>query len=236
MRQTPENIPDARRHEPDPPRPAPIGDAPSGTLIFGGTFDPIHHGHLITATSVREKLNARQVLFIPAWISPHKLDRGSASGEDRLAMLRLATVSTPEFAIDDIELRRKGVSYTYDTVAELKARNPDEHFTLILGADQLPLLHTWHRVHDLLGTAGLAILPRPGAERNPWPAMAPHWSDLQLSRLRKAMCDTPTIAISATEIRLRVAAGLPIDFMTPQSVVDYIRKHGLYRDQTPLPE
>src|SRR3954468_7146101 len=111
-------------------------------LLYGGTFDPIHNGHLITCRRARELLNADSVLLFPARQSPHKSTRApGASGEQRLAMIHLAIAKEPGFAVDDRELKREGPSYTVDTFRELKAERPGDRFTLLLGTDQLPKLH-----------------------------------------------------------------------------------------------
>lgn len=202
----------------------------SGTLLFGGTFDPVHHGHLITAQAALEALGAERCLLIPAALSPHKLTRQSAPAADRLAMLRLAIAGQAAFAVEDFELAREGPSYTVDTVAALRARQPGERWTLLMGADQLPLLHTWHRASELLEQTEVALLARPGfpleaglaaAERAFSPAVA--------ERLRRAVVRAPQIDISATVIRQRVAQGASIRYLAPEAVVDYIASHGLYR-------
>lgn len=203
----------------------------SHTLLYGGTFDPIHLGHLITCQRARELLAADQVFFIPARVSPHKTHLESSSAEHRLAMLRLAIASNPLFAADDRELSRTGPSYTFDTLTSLKTDFPQKQFTLLIGADQLPKLHTWHRIHELLAMNPVAILSRTTAEAlgDVFDHITPHFSEAMLDRLKSAILKTPQIDISATEIRARVTAGLPIDYLVPPPVAAYIATHQLYR-------
>jgi nicotinate-nucleotide adenylyltransferase len=201
------------------------------TLLYGGTFDPIHHGHLITAQRARELLQADRVLFIPAHLSPHKLERESAAADHRLAMLHMAIADNPFFQTDARELQREGPSYTITTIESLQADNPNDQFTLLIGADQLPKFHTWHRVSELIRLVKIAILRRPlggTTEDNAEQHQALAKMSQELAG-RATILDTPLIEISATSIRQRANAGLPIDYLVPQPVADYIRDHGLYR-------
>jgi nicotinate-nucleotide adenylyltransferase len=198
------------------------------SIIFGGTFDPIHHGHLITAQAAREQLAADEVILVPAYLSPHKLGQTPASGDDRIAMARLAVDGIPGFQVCTREIERGGTSYTIDTVEALQQQDPDRRFTLLIGADQLPKLHTWHRVQELLAMVGVAVLGRLTStiiehllEENLGPATA--------ERLKRSHLETPLIQISATEIRARVAAGQPVHFLVPPAVENFIRQHHLYR-------
>jgi len=201
------------------------------TLLYGGTFDPIHHGHLITCQRARELLNADQILLIPA-ISPHKTDLPVTAAEHRLAMLQLAIENVPHFVIDPRELSRTGPSYTADTLDELQRDHPTTRFTLLLGADQLPKFHTWTRIHDIL-TYNIAILgrPSPSLPLSPSPSLAAirdHLGPAVADRLEKAILPTPLIEISATDIRRRVQQNLPIHYLVPAAVAAYIQTHHLY--------
>jgi nicotinate-nucleotide adenylyltransferase len=202
------------------------------TIVYGGTFDPIHHGHLITAQSARELLGADRVVFVPARISPHKLDRVSASGDHRLAMIERAIAGNPYFFADGRELVREGPSYTFDTLAALRREQPEERWTLLMGADQLPKLHTWHRIGEFFEGAErieVAVLRRQSPiSGDVWRALAGQLGASVAERLAAAQLATPFIEISATEIRRRVGAGLPIDYLVPLSIAEYIREHGLY--------
>ncbi|HEY4329199.1 MAG TPA: nicotinate (nicotinamide) nucleotide adenylyltransferase [Phycisphaerae bacterium] len=191
-------------------------------LLYGGTFDPVHNGHLITCQAALEFLRAELLIFIPARVSPHK--RGEpprASGEDRAEMLRLATRGMPHFQIDARELFRQGPSYTIDTVLQIQLERPADHFTLLLGEDQLPKFHTWHQADALRKLVDVAVMPRPGSGNTGMEAVGR--ADAGLIRL-----PTPWVDISATEIRQRVGRGFAIDDLVPASVAAYIVEHRLY--------
>ena len=200
------------------------------TILFGGTFDPIHHGHLITAQAALEMLRAQRLVFIPANVSPHKSGAAmGASGADRVAMLRLAIEGVTEFSVDDLEVRRPGPSYTIDTIRALQARQPGEPLTLLLGADQLRQFHHWHQVRELLTLVEIAILGRPGSDvEGPLATIRETLGPATEERCRKAILTTPLIDLSATEIRFRVNEGLPIRYRVPEAVEQYIRSHDLY--------
>lgn len=209
------------------------------TLIYGGTFDPIHHGHLITCQRAREMVGADRVLFIPAWESPHKRGIRSASGEHRLKMVHLAIARNPFFVADGREILRGeeggGPSYTVDTVESLRHEHPGERWTLLIGADQLAKFHTWHRVRELLEMLDVAVLGRVRSEggnavlEEGLAAVEKELGPEIAARLRTGVLRTPLVEVSATEIRDRVAAGLPISYLVPLGVADYIRNQGLYR-------
>ena len=200
------------------------------TLLFGGTFDPVHHGHLITAQAALEALGAKRCVFLPARISPHKMTGRSAAGPDRVAMLRRAIEGSAQFAVDDREFARSGPSYTIDTVTELQCQYPQEKYVLLMGSDQLAMLHTWHRVHELLDRVGVALLGRPGAELEAG-LQAAHRTLGQAvtERLRAGVVAAPLIDISATVIRQRVGRGAPIRYLVPEAVERYISEDQLYR-------
>ena len=180
--------------------------------IFGGSFDPIHHGHLILARAAREELGLDRIRFIPAHQSPHKTDTKPATPQDRLAMIQLAIAGEDGFEATDLELHRPPPSYTVETLRELHARQPDDTFTLLLGADNVAKFDTWREPDEIRRLAQLAVLDRARHEN-------PHdWTVVR--RL---------VDISSTDIRARVAAGRSIRYLTPDSVCDYIRSKGLYR-------
>jgi uncharacterized protein len=184
--------------------------------LFGGTFNPIHHGHLLAAQAAREQLGLDQVLFIPSGSPPLKGEAGLASGDDRLEMIRRAIAGVAAFAVSDLEVRREGKSYTLDTVRELQALNPGAEWSFLLGADCVPRLGRWKGIEELRRLVRFVVLTRAGDTA---PVVEP---DLPRAT-------TPAIALSSTLIRDRVANDLPINFMTPPGVTDYILGRGLYR-------
>ncbi|HVX83655.1 MAG TPA: nicotinate-nucleotide adenylyltransferase [Phycisphaerae bacterium] len=199
-------------------------------VLYGGTFDPIHHGHLIPAQRARELLGADRVVLLPANRSPHKLKQDpGASAAQRLEMLRLAIERAPHFGIDARELDRPGPSYTIDTIEQLRGQQGGARFTLLLGVDQLPMLHAWHRINDVLEAATIALLPRPGIPVPDFSAIAAHVGKAVAEGLERSVLDTPLINLSATDIRARARAGLPITFLVPAAVEAYICENALYR-------
>lgn len=192
--------------------------------VFGGTFDPIHMGHLVVAEDARAALGLDEVLFIPAGEPWFKSYRQITESRHRLAMVRLAVEDNPLFAVSDIEVRRGGPSYTVDTLAQLRCQRADAEFIVILGLDALREIDRWHqprRVFDLASVVGMA---RPGASLDPsvLNAAIPGAS----SRMR--LVDSALIDISGTEIRQRVAAGRSIRYRVPAAVERYICENRLY--------
>lgn len=185
--------------------------------LLGGSFDPIHHGHLIVARVATEALGLDELRFMPARQQPFKQGRHAAPAADRAAMLELAVMGTPGFAIERAELERPGPSYSVDTLEALRAREPGAAFTLLLGADAALELEAWHRAMELPGLARIAVFARPAT---PIPA----------SPLIAATVDVPAVEISATEIRHRVRTGRPIRYWVPDAVAEYVARHRLYLD------
>ena len=180
--------------------------------ILGGTFDPIHHGHLILARAACEELGLDRILFIPANMSPHKTDTKPATAQDRLAMVKLAIEGEPGFLASDLEILRPPPSYTVETLRELATRHPGDRFTLLIGADNVAKFDTWREPDEIRRLAGLAVLDRANhGTPHDWPVVR---------RL---------VDISSTDLRARVAAGRRIRYLTPDAVCDYIADHGLYR-------
>lgn len=187
--------------------------------IFGGTFDPIHHGHLIVAEYVREHARLDRVIFIPADISPHKQNANPAPSKDRMAMLREAIRPNPFFESADVEIARGGVSYTVETLRTLRQRNPTDELYLLIGADNLADFLSWREPGEIVRLAQIIVMNRPGFRR-----VSP---DSVLLR-SVIQCDVPAIDISATEIRRRLVKGLPISYLVPPAVAKYIARHHLY--------
>ena len=180
--------------------------------ILGGSFDPIHHGHLILARAAKEELGLDRIVFIPADMSPHKTETKAATATHRMEMVRLAIEGEEGFEASDIELKRPAPSYTVDTLRELRHSHPDDEFVLLIGADNVAKFDTWREPDEIRRLAQIAVLDRANHS-------APHgWPVVR--RL---------VDISSTDIRGRVAAGLSIRYLTPQRVCDYIASHSLYR-------
>ncbi len=193
------------------------------TLCFGGSFNPVHHGHLICARAVAERAGFDRVLLIPSAQPPHKSDVSQiADPTHRLEMCRLAVRGTAKFAVSDVEVTRQGPSYTLTTARQLKSQGWDE-VSWLIGADMAKILPQWHQPEALMREVNFVLMARPG-----WTF---DWQTLPEAyrHLKARVVSAPQIEMSATDLRARVAAGRSIDFMTPPAVVDYIRDHGLYR-------
>ena len=187
--------------------------------LFGGSFDPVHRTHVELARSALAELVLDRVLWIPAG-QPWQKARTLTPAVHREAMLRLATADEPRFVIDRRELDRAGPTYTVDTVRELRAEHPDATLFLIIGQDQYAGFHTWQGWPEILQQVVLAVANRPGAAPAVDPAVLRH---------RHQVVPLPMRDIAATDIRARVAAGLPITHLVPPEVARYIDLHGLYR-------
>ncbi len=187
--------------------------------VFGGSFDPVHNAHVALAGVALEQLRLDEVRWIPVG-QPSQKTRLLADGADREAMVRLAIAGEPRFVLDRTELRRRGTSYTLDTVREFRAAEPDAEWFLVLGQDQYASLNTWRDWRDLVGLVTLAIANRPGAE----PAV-----NAMVARTASQIVTLPMMDMSSTEVRRRVAAGEPIGDLVPAAVAGYIERRRLYR-------
>ena len=193
--------------------------------IMGGTFDPIHLGHLATAEAVWDELNLTEVLFIPAAHPPHKEGRVVTEAVHRLVMTYMATAANPHFRVLALELYREGPSYSVDTVKELKQRYGDDtEFYFITGADAINELATWHRAAELLKECHFIAATRGGTKLDR-AGLSAAFGEID-ERIRTLT--TPALEISSTAIRERVKAGHSIKYLVPDSVADYICKKGLY--------
>ena len=194
--------------------------------IMGGTFDPIHVGHLAVAEEAREALRLERVLFVPAGQPPHKLPGSVSRVGDRVAMVQLAIADNPAFELSMVEVEREGPSYTVDTVEALASANPDAQLHLILSAETFAELPSWHEPGRLFEVARMAVVPREG-----YPAPDPAW----LARAFPGRDDRveylggPRLGLSSTALRTRVAAGRSIRYLVPPAVEAYITEHDLYR-------
>lgn len=188
--------------------------------IFGGTFDPVHHGHLILARDALEHFELDGMLFVPTAVSPHRIDcPPAASPAQRVEMLKAAIRDEPRFALDTCEVDRPPPSYTIDTVLDVKSRNPDAQLHLLIGADQFSRLASWHRLEELKRQVVFVVFLR----ANP----AGESIETGHPMLRRRL------DISATGLRKRVASGLSIRYLVPGAVAEYVENHQLYREANP---
>ncbi|HEX6644818.1 MAG TPA: nicotinate-nucleotide adenylyltransferase [Gemmatimonadales bacterium] len=185
--------------------------------LFGGSFDPVHHGHLIVARVASEVLGLEEVRFVPAQQQPFKVGKHGAPAAHRAAMVELAIRDAPGLALERIELDRPGTSYTVDTLRALREREPGREFALLLGADAAADLPAWREADAIPTLAKIVVFGRAGAPRAP---LASAWREI----------DVPALEISATDIRRRVRGGLPIRYWVPDAVAGYVAAHGLYQD------
>ena len=195
--------------------------------LMGGSFDPIHNGHLGIARFIQNNLGLTGLLFIPAYVSPFKTWKEAAPAADRLAMVRLAVANEPGWEASDWEINKTGISYTYDTLLYFKEKYGAEYdLYFIIGADSALELDKWYRIADALCLCTFVVASRPG-------------STGKEASVRKALAEkhltniiwmqTPEISISSTEIREKIQKGLSIDGLVPQAIVEYIRQRDLYR-------
>jgi nicotinate-nucleotide adenylyltransferase len=189
--------------------------------VFGGTFDPVHNGHVVAAVSARHALGLDRVLVVPARQPWQKMDRELAPAEDRFAMLQAAVDGVDGLELSRLELDRPGPSYTADTLEELSKATPEPHLFLIVGADAAADLSTWDRPDDIRSLATIAVVSRaePAAPGPPGPP-GPGW---QVEHVR-----IPALEISSTDLRRRVAAGEPLEGLMPPGAVRCLRERGLY--------
>jgi nicotinate-nucleotide adenylyltransferase len=200
-------------------------------VCFGGTFNPVHVGHLIVARAVAEQLGAQRVALVPSAIPPHKACPGIRA-EDRLAMLKLAVQDDELFEVNPTELQRPGPSYTIDTLAVLRRlHGPQVELVWVVGLDMLVELPAWHRAAELVEQARIVTAMRPPAPGNLDDILSPLLAAFgpdRAARLRADILPTPLIEISATQIRQRVRQRRSIRYLVPDAVAQYIERQGLY--------
>lgn len=195
--------------------------------LFGGSFDPVHYGHLLLAECCREECGLDQVHFLPAAVPPHK-QWDLTAAQPRVEMLELAIAGHTAFSVSRYEIERGGVSYTVDTLRYYHAENPGSEFFLLLGADMLLDLPFWHEASEVCRLAIPVVAARPGFAAPDFSCISEIASPEQIARFQRHQVTMPQIGISSTEIRRRVAAGLSIRYWTPRAVEKYIEEHGLY--------
>lgn len=197
-----------------------------GIGILGGTFDPVHIGHLCMADAVYKYMKLEQVMFIPAYVAPHKVGMDIAPADDRYAMTKLAIEPYSYFTVSDLELRRSGVSYTVDTLRELHRQYPEKQLYFIIGADSVEQLHTWNSIEEMLQLATFIGAGRPGYEG----IMDNVVKNLgEEARQHIMLLNTPEYDVSSTDIRERIREGASLMNLVPKVVEDYIYAHGLYK-------
>jgi nicotinate-nucleotide adenylyltransferase len=193
--------------------------------VMGGTFNPIHYGHLVTAEEALSQFKLDKVMFMPAGVPPHKSDREILLPEERYLLTVIATASNPDFVVSRLEIERKGPSYTIDTLAQLQQIfGPDTTVFFITGADALEKILTWRGWEEMFELATFVGVSRPGFEL----------SDTHLAQIgdgRVHLLEIPALAISSTECRRRAAEDAPVWYLVPDGVVQYIAKRNLYRPE-----
>jgi nicotinate-nucleotide adenylyltransferase len=195
--------------------------------VLGGTFDPIHIGHLVSAEEARVELELERVVFTPAGLPPHKLDHVVSPMEHRLAMLELAIASNPHFATSRVDIDRFGPCYTVDTIELLRDEwGAGVEIYFIMGSDSLLDILTWHNPQRLIRLCRFAVVSRPGyrVDLDELDALLPGLAS------RVQMLNAPELAISSTDIQRRVREGLPIKYQVPKAVENYIYQHKLYQN------
>lgn len=201
--------------------------------VMGGTFDPIHHGHLVTAEEARAQFELDGVVFVPNRHPPHKDPADVTNPEDRYLMTFLATVSNPHFSVSRVEIDRPGPSYTIDTIRALAAQHPAAALYYITGADAILqiLRGEWEQAPQLLGLCQFIAATRPGFTLDLDVLRRNNCTGRSLDNVHKMTI--PAMAISSTDIRTRVRSGRPIKYLVPEAVESYIAKHSLYGWLTP---
>jgi nicotinate-nucleotide adenylyltransferase len=191
--------------------------------FLGGSFDPVHFGHLLAAQDAYEQYGLDRLILVPAAQAPLKPNDVQSSSEDRLAMLRAAVEWDHRFEVSDVELKRGGVSYTIDSARHFRALYPHDDLYWVIGGDQLPKLHLWKDIVELARLVEFIFLERPGFPVREHPTIV---------GLRLHRCDGHLLAISSTELRDRCRRHLSLDYFVPHKAIVYIKDHSLYREVT----
>ncbi|MGK5533049.1 nicotinate-nucleotide adenylyltransferase [Streptomyces sp. URMC 129] len=199
-----------------------IGPAKRRLGVMGGTFDPIHHGHLVAASEVAARFHLDEVVFVPTGQPWQKGHRSVSPAEDRYLMTVIATASNPQFSVSRIDIDRGGKTYTIDTLRDLRAEHEDADLFFITGADALAQILGWRDAAELFSLAHFIGVTRPGHVL----------ADPGLPQGGVSLVEVPALAISSTDCRARVAHGDPVWYLVPDGVVRYINKRALYRDLT----
>jgi nicotinate-nucleotide adenylyltransferase len=195
--------------------------------IFGGSFDPIHHGHLILAENCREQCGLDQIVFMPCSMSPHKLEGAHGTDRQRLEMLDLAIGGHRDFVRNDMEMKRDGISYTVDTLLALTEENPADEWFFLMGADSLESFPTWREPREILKMAKPIVVGRPGSQLD-LSVLESLSSPDYIESITELSVESPLIEISSSDIRRRIAASQSIRFLVPRSVEKYIETQKMY--------
>jgi nicotinate-nucleotide adenylyltransferase len=187
--------------------------------VMGGTFDPIHHGHLVAASEVAAELELDEVVFVPTGQPTFKQDQDVTTAEHRYLMTVIATASNPRFTVSRVDVDRAGLTYTVDTLRDLKEARPDAELFFITGADAIEQILSWKAPDELFEMAQFVAVNRPGHTL----------STDGLPADRVSQQEIPALAISSSDVRARARGGAPVWYLVPDGVVQYIAKHGLYR-------
>jgi nicotinate-nucleotide adenylyltransferase len=201
-----------------------VASQPRRLGVMGGTFDPIHHGHLVAASEVQSYFKLDEVIFVPTGQPWQKVEREVSPPEDRYLMTVIATASNPRFSVSRVDIDRPGPTYTIDTLRDLHGLYPDSELFFITGADALAQILTWRDVDEIFELAQFVGCTRPGTEDLNLPLD-------QLPHDRVTLLEVPALAISSTECRQRVEAGEPTWYLVPDGIVQYIAKRNLYHQK-----
>jgi nicotinate-nucleotide adenylyltransferase len=196
--------------------------------IFGGSFDPVHYGHLLLAECCREQCRLDQVWFLPAAAAPHKLDRRTASAQHRVEMLRLAIGGHPALEVSTLEVDRGGISYTVDTLSDVRTRLPASELFLLMGADTLGDLPNWRAPDRICELAVPVVVRRAGSPEPSYDVLAHLVAPQRLQSFRDCQVTMPLVELASSDLRHRVASGHSIRYRTPRAVEKYIESNRLY--------
>lgn len=197
--------------------------------VFGGSFDPVHFGHLLLAEACREQASLDRILFVPAAIPPHKRTQQRAPDQQRVEMLKLAIGGHEPFDVSTVEIDRGGVSYTVETLAAIQEQSPDAQLFFLMGGDSLQDLPTWREPKTICDLSIPLVVRRSGALEPDYGALSSIVDQCRLDEIRRHQVEMPIIELSSTEIRRRVAEGASIRFQLPRAVEQYIAANQLYQ-------
>jgi len=197
--------------------------------IFGGSFDPVHYGHLLLAESCREQCRLDRVWFLPAAVPPHKKGKVLAPAKGRVEMLELAISGNEQFAVSTLELDRGGISYTVDTLRAITAQQPGDELFFLMGADSLHEMVTWREPAEICRLATPVVVHRADSPPPDFAVLGDLVAVQRLTEIRSCQVEMPIIDLSSTDLRQRAASGRSLRYRTPRAVEKYIETQGLYR-------